>query len=76
MHDAYQLENFEKFLLAQDDNGAAPLQFWMTIEEFKTTMSDLRVRDIQAVGIQKKYFGPDADKGTVCLYGGEVWHII
>lgn len=62
LYDSLQLQNFEKFLLAQDDNGAAPLDFWMTVEEFKTTMSDLRMRDIEAVSIQKKYFGPDADK--------------
>ena len=62
LHDALQLQNFEKFLLAQDENGTAPLEFWMAIEEFKTTMSDLRMRDIEAASLQKKYFGPDADK--------------
>lgn len=64
LYDSYQLENFEKFLLAQDDNGAAPLEFWMAIEEFKGVMSDLRMRDKEAVSIQKKFFGPDADKST------------
>ena len=63
--DSFQLENFEKFLLAQDDNGAAPLEFWMAIEEFKTVMNDLRVRDEEAVSIHKKFFGPDADKSAV-----------
>jgi len=67
------LENFEKFLLAQDENGAAPLEFWMTIEEFKTIMNDLRMRDAEAASIQKKYFGPDADKSIFDnLLGGRV----
>ena len=68
LHDSVQLENFEKFLLAQDENGAAPLEFWMTIEEFKTIMSDLHMRDIEAVSLQKKYFGPDADKGSYMYF--------
>ena len=72
MHDSLQLQNFEKFLLTQDDNGAAPLDFWMVIEEFKTTMSDLRMRDIEAVSIQKKYFGPDADKSICDSHTGRV----
>lgn len=70
LYDSIHLENFEKFLLAQDDNCAAPLEFWMAIEEFKTTMSDLRLRDAEAVSIQKRYFGPDADKSIshICAY--------
>ena len=64
LQDSVQLENFEKFLLAQDDNCSAPLEFWMTIEEFKNTMDNVRLRDMEAVTIHKNYFGPDADKSN------------
>jgi len=68
LQDSVQLENFEKFLLAQDDNCSAPLEFWMAIEEFKTTMDDVRLRDMEAVTIHKNYFGPDADKSIDNIY--------
>ena len=75
LHDAVQLQNFEKFLLAQDDNGTAPLDFWMAIEEFKTTMTDLRMRDAEAISLQRKYFGQDADKSISERVLGSIYHM-
>ncbi|CAH1779331.1 unnamed protein product [Owenia fusiformis] len=61
MRDHIHLEFFKRYLSRHD--AALPLQFWISVEDMKTKLKDLKGKNIKINLLVKKYFGEATNFG-------------